>query len=233
MISRRMLLGMGLATAATYATPAYAQELLNPDSAFTNISSKYWTHAANIPFLFGLENGFFQLAGLNLSFTEFDRVHHLAKAIATRKIDASPMGLKLLSDAVIMTEQPKIIAISVSKTRGLNLAPNNHFGSAAVISAQFVREQPKATAQFVAAYKLAINCLQENPKVAAQYLPKGTRVDSNLGKIIAGSEHKLFADLSNQDVSSFQRLIDDYGNRGMLARKLDVASLLLQKSDLV
>jgi ABC-type nitrate/sulfonate/bicarbonate transport system substrate-binding protein len=214
MVSRRFFLGTGVAVAATYAVPvpAYAADILAELNATPT--------AANIPFIYAIDQGLFRLVGLDLA-----TVKGLTTASTVDRVAINDRCINLLQQEVKTPGQFKIIALT-SEVEPSARAGSDRCFSAATLSTQFLKQQPAASQRYIAAYNLAIECLRENPAQARAYLEK---FDRRVGSTMP--EYKLYRDLNATDIQSFQKRVERYHAVGTLSRKVNVPSLLLKNSD--
>jgi NitT/TauT family transport system substrate-binding protein len=101
------------------------------------------------------------------------------------------------------------------------------FGGAAVISTKFIKANPQAAEKYVEAYRLAIASIQKNPKQARQHLAKYSEIDVAIAEQIPLPLYMLSSQLSATDIKYFQKFINLYSDKKVLASRIDVKSLML------
>lgn len=101
------------------------------------------------------------------------------------------------------------------------------FGGAAVVSTRFIKANPQAAKKYVEAYRRAIASIQKNPKEARQYLAKYSEIDTEIAEQIPLPRYMLSNTLSPTDIQYFQKFVDLYSDKKVLARRINVKSLML------
>lgn len=113
---------------------------------------------------------------------------------------------------------------------GNPLAPR--FGGMAVISTKFLKENSEATKKFISDYRRGVESIRKSPGESRHFLDKYTPIDARVANAVPLTESRLYNEFSASDMEYFQKFVDFYYENKVLTRKVDIASLVLQDSDL-
>lgn len=99
-------------------------------------------------------------------------------------------------------------------------------GGAASLTTEFIKKHPEATAKYIAAYKRGIELVRQHPEQAREFMKGYTAIEGELTKEVPLAAYMLHDEFKESDVAYFQKFYDLFTEKGIFARKVEVAPLL-------
>ncbi|ARP95072.1 ABC transporter substrate-binding protein [Bordetella genomosp. 13] len=99
-------------------------------------------------------------------------------------------------------------------------------GGAASLTTEFIKKHPEATAKYIAAYKRGIELVRQHPDQAREFMKGYTAIEGELTKEVPLAAYMLHDEFKDSDVAYFQKFYDLFTEKGIFARKVEVAPLL-------
>ncbi|CZZ87192.1 ABC transporter substrate binding protein [Bordetella ansorpii] len=99
-------------------------------------------------------------------------------------------------------------------------------GGAASLTTEFIKKHPDATAKYIAAYKRGVDLVRQKPDEAREFMKGYTAIEGQLTKEVPLAAYMLHDEFKDSDVAYFQKFYDLFTEKGIFAKKVDVASLL-------
>jgi NitT/TauT family transport system substrate-binding protein len=94
------------------------------------------------------------------------------------------------------------------------------------LTSEFIAKRPDVAKRFAAAWKKAIDLINNNPKEARKHLLKNTFTPPDVVDTVPMIKYVMVADLTAEDKKEFQQFIDFSVKTGVLPEKIDVTKYL-------
>jgi len=102
----------------------------------------------------------------------------------------------------------------------------NAFVGGCALSADFVKSRPDVAKRFTAAWKKAVQFINNNPQEARKHLAKNTFTPEDVVDTVPMIRYFMADELSPKDKADFQRFIDFSVQTGTLPEKVDITKYL-------
>src|SRR5215204_7119998 len=101
-------------------------------------------------------------------------------------------------------------------------AEANAFVGGCALSSDFIKSRPDVAKRFTAAWKKAVEFINNNPQEARKHLAKNTFTPEDVVDTVPMIRYYMAGDLSAKDKADFQKFIDFSTQTGTLPEKVDV-----------
>lgn len=100
------------------------------------------------------------------------------------------------------------------------------FGGSASLTSTFIKKYPEETRKFVAAYARGVNYVRSKSVEARQYLKGYTAIEGALTGEVPLAAYTMYNEFTPADIGYFQKFFDLFTEKGVLASKLMVESMI-------
>jgi NitT/TauT family transport system substrate-binding protein len=100
------------------------------------------------------------------------------------------------------------------------------FGGSAVLSTQFIKENPEITKKYIEVHRRAVKSIRDNPDEARKYLAGYTAIEGDLAKAVPVPAYKMYDEFTDSDMKDFQTFFDYMTEKKVFSKKVDAASLI-------
>ena len=100
------------------------------------------------------------------------------------------------------------------------------FGGSASLTSTFIKKYPEETRKFVAAYARGVNYVRGKSVEARQYLKGYTAIEGALTGEVPLAAYTMYNEFTPADIGYFQKFFDLFTEKGVLASKLMVESMI-------